>query len=433
MSVLPGRLPAAVALAVLGGTLALAVLLTTPWSTLPGPAAGGGFRPTWSSDFTPAEKAREDAFHRQVRPPAYLSLAAGLLASAVLGLGPWGGRLVAAAARPFGGGWPVQVLVGGLALALLLRLVALPFDAWTETVLRRFGLSTRGWAGWALDLAKGFGLSTVVLLGALLAVVGLARAWPHRWWLPAAAAAAALVVGLSFAYPVLVEPVFNRFTPMAAGPLRTSLLDLAARDGVPVRDVLVADASRRTAAVNAYVSGFGATRRIVVYDTLLASATPAEVRLVVAHELGHVRRQDVRHATLLGALGAAAGATLLFLLLGWGALLRRAGAAGAADPRVVALVVFLVGALGLLAGPVQNLVSRRVEARADVHALDLTGDPASFVAMQRRLAVANLADLDPNPVRYALFASHPTAPERIALARAWAAQHGQSVPAGLVR
>src|SRR4029077_12310053 len=105
------------------------------------------------------------------------------------------------------------------------------------------------------------------------------------WWSIGAVLGATLVVVLSFAYPIVVEPVFNSFTPMPAGELRTSLLTMAARDGVPVRDVLVADASRRTNSLNAYVSGFGATRRIVVYDTLLKDATPDEVRLIVAHEL----------------------------------------------------------------------------------------------------------------------------------------------------
>src|SRR5207248_550589 len=127
--------------------------------------------------------------------------------------------------------------------------------------------------------------------------------------------------------PVLVEPVFNRFTPMPPGPLRTDLLALAARDGVPVRDVLVADASRRTRAVNAYVSGLGPIRRIVVYDTLLDQAPPAEVESVVAHELGHAKDNDVLTGTLIGALGAAAAVCGLYLLGSWTALLRRAGVA----------------------------------------------------------------------------------------------------------
>jgi STE24 endopeptidase len=189
--------------------------------------------------------------------------------------------------------------------------------------------------------------------------------------------------------------------------------------------VLVADASRRTTALNAYVSGFGATRRIVVYDTLLTTPRP-EVELVVAHELGHAAHDDVLSGTLVGALGAATGAVLLFALSGL--VRRRTGIASMADPRAAGVLLGLVSLAGVLSGPAQNVVSRHVEARADVHALDLTRAPATFVAMQNRLASANLSDLSPDVVEYVLYASHPTAPERIALARAWARLNGVPEP-----
>ena len=242
---------------------------------------------------------------------------------------------------------------------------------------------------------------------------------------------ALLVVLISFVYPLLVEPVFNKFTPMAQGPLRASLIEIASRDGVPVRDVLVADASRRTTALNAYVSGFGATRRIVVYDTTVRKAGPDEIRLIAAHELGHAKRNDVLHGTLIGALGLAAGAIVLYLALNWPPLLRRAGVSEAGDPRALALVLLVLTLLGTLGGPVQQLVSRRIEARADVHALDLTREPDTFARMQRQLAVTNLSNLRPDPVGYVLFASHPSSPQRIALARDWARLHGVPEPPDL--
>jgi STE24 endopeptidase len=195
---------------------------------------------------------------------------------------------------------------------------------------------------------------------------------------------------------------------------------MAARDGVPVRDVLVADASRRTRAVNAYVSGFGATRRIVVYDTLLEQASPAEVESVVAHELGHAKDGDVITLTALGALGAAAAVIVVYLLGQWTGLLRRAGVDSIAEPRAIALLLAVAAVAGVAAGPLQNALSRQVEARADEHALALTGDPATFEAMQARLSLLNLGDPDPNPVEHTLFASHPSTVERMAAARAYA-------------
>jgi STE24 endopeptidase len=171
------------------------------------------------------------------------------------------------------------------------------------------------------------------------------------------------------------------------------------------------------------VSGFGSTRRIVVYDTLLQKATPAEVELIVAHELGHAKRQDVLHGTLLGALGSAAGVCVLALLLSWSPLLRRAGATAPGDPRVIPLVLFLAAAGALLLAPATNLISRRIEARADVHSLDVTRDVPTFITSEQRLARTNLSDLDPNPFLYVMFSSHPTSPQRIALAREWARLH----------
>jgi Zn-dependent protease with chaperone function len=420
-----------VTLGVLVVALLVALAVGTPWHPLP--LRGDGVPVDPARDFTAAEMAREDAFHAAVRPPAYLSLALSLVIALVLGLSPLGARLVDAVAAPLGGGWGWRVLLGGLALTLLGRLLVLPLDAWAEVVLRRYGLSTRSWGGWVADVSRSYAVMLVLTLIALFAFYGLLRWSPRWWWAFGALTGALLVVVASFAYPVVVEPVFNKFTSLPAGELRTSLTTMAARDGVPVRDVLVADASRRTTSLNAYVSGFGATRRIVVYDTLLDRASPDEVRLVVAHELGHAKRRDVLWGTLLGALGVAALVVFLALVLQSAGLLRRAGVLSAADPRSMALVLAVVAVVGFAFSPVQTLVSRRIEARADVHALDLTLDPETFAQMQRRLAVSNLSDLDPPPLVYLLFATHPTAPQRIALARNWALLHGAPPPPPLAR
>ncbi len=427
------RVAALAALIVLGATLVAVVALTTPWHPLAGEPAGGSPAERVAvavdvhRDFTTAEIQREEAFHRAIRPPAYVSLALGLVVLAILALTPWGARVAGGVARPLGGGWGWQVGLGALAVAALARLASLPFDARSESVLRRYGLSTQTWGSWALDQVKGFAVSTGLLILAVLLLFALIRALPGWWWIPAAAGAALLVVAVSFAYPLVVEPVFNTFTPMPAGPLRTSLLQLAADDQVPVRDVLVADASRRTSSLNAYVSGFGATRRVVVYDTLLAKADPDEVRSVVAHELGHAKRNDVLYGTAIGALGAAAAVCVLYLAMTWAPVLRRAGVSAASDGRAVGVAVGLVALITFASGPMQMLVSRHIEARADVHALDLTRDPATFIRMEHRLSVENLSDLDPSPVIYALFSSHPSGPQRIAMARTWARRHGEEV------
>ncbi len=398
---------------VLAAALGVALVLLVPAHALPpgdlSPAAAG---------FTAEQVAREVAFHDAVRPASYASLTLGLVLAAVLGLTPLGARLVGRCGR----GWATRVVLGTLLLTALGRLVVLPLSLRRETVLRDYGLSSQTWGSWTADVLRGVAVDTALTALALLAVVGLARRAPRTWWAWAAATTAALVVAGSFAYPVVVEPVFNEFRPLPAGQLRTDLLALAERDGVPVDDVLVADASRRTTALNAYVSGFGSSRRIVVYDTLVEQAPPEEVALVVAHELGHAADSDVRDGTLLGALGVALAVCLLALLLTWPPLLRRSGASGVGDGRVVPLLLLLLAVGSQLAGPAVNEVSRRIEARADLHALDLTQDAATFVDVQRRLAVTNLSDLDPHPLAYALFSTHPSTTQRIALARRWQEQ-----------
>ncbi|MER7582447.1 M48 family metalloprotease [Kitasatospora sp. NPDC097691] len=376
-------------------------------------------------DFTPAERARGRALRRAQLPWALGGRLAGLALTLLLGLTPAGAALVTAAGSWFGGSRTATVLAGAAALVVLGRLLQLPFDARVRSVRARSGLVTQGWAGWALDALRGLLLTLVLVLPLALGLFALTAWSPQHWWVPAAGAAALLTAALSFLHPLLIEPVFNRFAPMPPGELRTALLALAERDGVRVRDVLVADASRRTTALNAYVSGFGATRRIVAYDTLLSTAEPSEVELVVAHELGHVKHRDVPVGTALGAVGAAVAVAVLGLLTGWQPLLDAAGVTDAADPRALPLLAALAALLGALSGPAQCAVSRRIEARADRHALELTGDAEQFVAMQRRLALTNVSDVDPPRLLELLFATHPSATRRIAAARAWQAARGR--------
>ncbi|CCH88934.1 Zn-dependent protease with chaperone function [Modestobacter italicus] len=420
----PGTRRAALAVAVLLGlALAVVIAVVTPWDLLPTPA-GGRTPVDPSAAFTPAQIARAEDFAGALRPASLASLLLGLAVSAVFGLTRAGAATARAVARPLGGGWVWQVLLGTVAILAVGRLVTLPLAAYAEVVRHRYGLSTRGWGLWARDVATSTGIDAGLTALGLLALVALARRAPRTWWAWAGGAAAALVVVGSFLYPLLIEPAFNRFDPMPASPLRTELLALADRSGTPVQDVLVADASRRTTALNAYVSGFGSTRRIVVYDTVLDQLSDAEIESIAAHELGHVATDDVLTGTLIGALGAGAGVALLGWLLGAPPLLRRAGATGPGDGQVVGLLLLLLAVGTLVSTPVQNLVSRHIEARADLHALDLTDDPASFVAVQEALGVANLNDPDPPAVWQWVFGSHPTAAQRVAFAGDWVKDHG---------
>jgi STE24 endopeptidase len=413
-----GARTALIAALVLGLALVVVLVVRIPWTVLPVPPGGhAAVDPT--AGLTAAQVDRARSFAAAVRPASLAALLLSLVVAGALGLTPAGARLVAAMAKPLGGGWVWQVLLGVLALSVIGRMVTLPLSAYGEVVYHRYGLSTSSWGLWLRDVAVTTAINAGLTALGLLGVVALARHAPRTWWLWAALGAAGLVVAGSFLYPVLIEPAFNRFSSLPASPLRSDLLELAQRNGTPVRDVLVADASRRTTALNAYVSGFGSTRRIVIYDTVLRRLPPRQIESIAAHELGHVAADDVVTGTLIGSLGAAAGVAVLGWLLSSAWLLARAGAAGPGDPRVVPLLLFLVAAGTVLSTPLQNGVSRQIEARADVHALDLTRDPQDFVSMQRRLAVSGLADPDPPTVWQWFFGSHPTTAQRVAFARDW--------------
>ena len=350
-----------------------------------------------------------------------------LLVLAALALtGP--GRAVAAAG--LAGGWaPGRVVLAIVAVQAVRAAAGLPFSLRAFGQDRRAGLATQRLGGFLRDWAKARAVGLVLVVLPLGALVLGARWQPPGWPLVAAAAAVLLVLALTVAGPVLIEPLFNRFRPLDPGPLRARLLELATAMEVPVRDVLVSDASRRTTRVNAYVSGLGRTRRVVVYDTLLAgtSADPAgaadEVALVAAHELAHVRHRDVLWGTVGSAALAAVSVLAVVALLDLEAVRRLFAVTGLGDP-LVAPGLLLLGMLGgLLAAPVASAISRWAEARADWVALEVTRDPATAVAVERRLALENRADLRPNRLLLAMFASHPPTMARIAQAWLWAERH----------
>jgi STE24 endopeptidase len=368
--------------------------------------------------FTPEELERARRYHRPLYIVLLVDTTLGLVALALLAFTRAGSWLYAVADElPW---WGRALLFPILVLGVL-TLLRLPLSLWRGHFRERgWGFSTQTARGWLLDRAKGFALVAVLTAIVVLAFVALARVLPRAWPGAAAPAAALLVLALGFAAPILLEPLFNRFRPIDDPALAGELRSLAERAGVPVRDVLVADASRRTRRENAYVSGLGATRRIVLFDNLLDQSEPRQIRLVVAHELGHRRARHVERGTLLAMAGAATVLLVLWGLLSWSALLEAIGAFGPGDPRVAPFLLLVVSVLELIGLPLGAALSRRWEREADRSSLELTHDREAFESAHRRLARANLADLEPPRAVYALLFSHPTPPERIAAARAWA-------------
>ena len=236
---------------------------------------------------------------------------------------------------------------------------------------------------------------------------------PRAWWGIGWATFTALNALLVIVWPILIAPLFNRFTPLEDGPLRDRVLQLSEEADVRIDDVLVVDASRRSTVENAYVAGLGGTKRMVLYDTLIEGGSEDETAFVVAHELGHEKESHVLKGVALAALGLLAGFGALAWLSGRPGIWRWAGAEGIADVRALPVLLLFAAVAGLLTLPLQNSVSRSFESRADEVALDLTNDPDTAVRTFRRLAFANLADLRAPQAVVTLLYSHPAIPDRI--------------------
>jgi STE24 endopeptidase len=306
----------------------------------------------------------------------------------------------------------------GAGLSLVLLVVELPLSVIAEQRARDFGLSTQDWGGWIGDLAKstGIGLVFAALGGALL--MGLIRRFPRSWWALGAVAAVVLsAVFVSYA-PVIIEPLFNKFTALPDSPLRKEILALAHKDGVDVGEVYRIDASRRTTGANAYVNGIGHTKRVVLYDNLLEDFSPDQVQSVVAHELGHVKHRDVPRGLLWLAIVAPAGTLLIQRLTEQ--LEPQAASGRNAGPQVLPAAALSIALVSFFLNIPGNALSRQVERSADGYALKLDGDPAAFIAVERQLATQNVGDPDPPEWLQLVFGTHPKTVDRIGYALTWA-------------
>jgi STE24 endopeptidase len=318
--------------------------------------------------------------------------------------------------------WLPTVILVGLVCMLILEIVSLPFGLAQLEHLRAWELTERSQLDWFRERMLAFsvfgGIQLLVLAGFYL----LLRCFPRTWWLWAGLSTAAIAVAGAFLLPVFISPLFNTFTPVAQtehADLEPMVQRLFQHAQISVSNILVIDASRQSGHSNAYFTGFGSTRRIVLYDTLLKKQTPAEVETILAHEVGHWKHDHIVKGITLTSIGCLVGNLLLYCFLRWSKDRPPWHLRSSFDPAGVPLLLLLIALGAWVVMPVENIVSRHFERQADLMSLELTGKAEAFIEAKKKLALNNINNLAPNPITVFLFATHPPAVERIQMAKDW--------------
>jgi len=304
-------------------------------------------------------------------------------------------------------------------IVVLLSAVSLPFDAWEQFSLEAgFGFSRTTVGLWLADKVKMLALSIGIGFPLLWALLSLVRRAGPGWWIWAWALVFAFQLVMLVLYPLVILPLFNKLTPLPEGDLRARLMALGDRTGFRAAAIQVIDGSKRSAHSNAYFTGFGRFRRVVLYDTLVAQLTPEELEAVLAHEIGHYRCGHIPQRLAFASVSLLGG----FALIGW--LAHSAGFSAAfgfplgAEAPTFLLFGLLSGLVTFWFSPLSSLWSRHHEFQADAFARRAMSGPAPMIGALRKLSEKNLSNLTPHPWFSAFYYSHPTIVEREAALQA---------------
>lgn len=392
---------------------------------LAGILLGAFLGPAWALDedldriagqyYAPDFRATAGEFHRVREITFFFQMGLILTVAWWLALGPLGRWNEWAWSWAGGKTWLARIFVL-TALYLILAAARLPFSLFRYFHADLYGLRNDTWLAFLLDWGKGAAIGWAMLVVVGSAVLALFAALPRVWWAVGTVVVGALTIGYVMLSPIVIDPLFNTFHKLENPALETRLLALSAEGGVPAQEVLVADASRRSRSVNAYFTGVGATRRIVLYDTLVGKFSPDEIAIVLAHEIGHWKNHHIRIGLALGLVATLLGLLVAHVVLGRWVDRERGGIYGRSDPALALPAYALYVTLMLGAMVPANVISRKMEAQADLESLVLTRDPDTFIKTETRLAEENLSDVFPPAwIEYTLY-THPCNVRRIQMA-----------------
>ncbi len=342
------------------------------------------------------------------------------------------GRAPLLAWQPLPGWYPLQILVYFLIIILAYQIISTPQAYYGGYVLpHRYGISVMSFKAWLADLGKEFVLGLVLEAAVISLIYALLAFQPAWWWLWVGLVLFFFSVVMANLAPVLIFPLFYKFTPLPDGELKQRLLALAERANTRVRGVFTMQMSRRTTAANAALMGLGNTRRIVIGDTMVDRYTPDEIEVVLAHELGHHVHHDIWKLIISQAVLTFGGLYVANLLLHL--VVAQRYYLSLTDPANMPFLFLLMGLFGLVVMPLGNSYSRAIEYQADEYALQATHKVEAFKSAMTRLANQNLAEVEPPAIVELLFHSHPSIRKRLKHADAFAARdnHGSAFNASI--